>query len=128
VAITILDILTASFPPAIVFSTKAVYAQKEQTISENLSRNQIEFIKNTAYISGEDGPWDGDGYPLYTIVPVPDDSYEIRVAARPIHIVPETLDHEYLPQLQDEGIQEITVDIWHVDKVVLTTQAYKVRR
>ncbi len=128
VAITILGLIAASFPSAILFSTKAVFAQQERTISENLSKNQVEYLKSCEYISGEDGPWDADNYPAYEVVPVPDDSYEVTVSARPLHIEPVTLEHTVLPPFQDEGIQEITVQVTHVDKVVLTTKCHKVER
>ncbi len=122
VAMTILGLIAASFPPAILFSTKAVFAQQERTIAENLSKNQVEYLKSCDYVES-----DGD-YPVYEEVPVPDDSYDVIVTARPIHIDPDTLAHEVLPPTQDEGIQEITVQIEHVDRVVLTTTCHKVQR
>ena len=128
VALVVLGIVVASVPPAIILSTKAVFAQKEQTIAENLSRNQIEYVKNCPYISGVDGPWDGDGYPDYDEVPVPDGSYKVTVRVRPLHVTPGSMLHTYLPPFEDEGIQEITVEIEHVDKLVLTTKCYKVER
>jgi type II secretory pathway pseudopilin PulG len=130
VAVVILGLIAASIPPAIIFSTRSVFAQKERTIAEYLTRNQVEYIKSSAYISGEVGPWDPDGYPDYSEVPVPDNTYEILVVARPIDVNDVTGEHEgYLavPGF-DEGIQEITIEVRHVRKEVLTTRAYKVER
>ena len=127
VAVTILGLIAASIPPAIIFSTKSVFAQKERTIAEYLTRNQVEYIKSSAYISGEVGPWDPDGYPDYSEVPVPDNTYEILVSARPIDVNDVTGEHEgYLGPGLDEGIQEITIEVRHVGDEVLTTRAYKV--
>lgn len=127
VAIVLLGLIVASIPPAIIYSTRSVFAQKEQTVAEYLTRNQIEYIKSQPYILGN-----GTAYPNYDgyKVPVPDPSYEILITALPIDINPTTGGHDgYLPPNGgDEGIQEITIAIDHVNKVVLTTIFYKVNR
>jgi type II secretory pathway pseudopilin PulG len=129
VAVVILGLIAASIPPAIIFSTKSVFAQKERTIAEYLTRNQVEYIKSSGYISGEVGPWDLDGYPDYDEVPVPDGTYEVIVSARPVDIDDATGDHVgYLGPGLDEGIQEITVEVQHVGQEVLTTKFYRVDR
>ena len=81
----------------------------------------MEYIKVTSYIPGtETHP-----KPEYGIVGVDAaETYEIVVYAQPID--PENEDP--LPLGQDEGLQEITVQIRHVDRTVLETQNYKVDR
>ena len=129
VAVVILGLIAASVPPAIIFSTKSTFNQKERTIAEYLTRNQVEFIKSSAYVSGEVGPWDGDRYPDYSEVPVPDDTYAVIVRARPIDIDETTGNHiGYLGPGFDEGIQEITVEVRHVGEEVLTTRFFAVDR
>jgi len=115
IAVVILALITASVPPVLLLITKSQFSWSEQRIAENLTRNQIEYIKVTPYIPGE---------PQYEVVPVPNGSYEVDVIAQPI----DPVNREPLPPGEDEGIQEITVSIYHVDRLVLETRNYKVDR
>ena len=124
IAIIVLGLITASVIPTLLIINKAEFRRDEQRIAESLTRNQLEYIKSVPYIYGNaTAP-----YPEYTEVPAPDASYEIQLLVQPITIDSVTQEHEYLPAGQDEGIQEITVRIYHVDKMVLETRNYKVDR
>ena len=82
----------------------------------------------------------------YATVPVPDPSYEIKLTVKPMQIDTSTNPpgHSYLSEGQYEcngeggflkdargnllGIQEITVDVYHVGKLVVSVKDYKVNR
>ena len=122
IAIVVLGLVGVSIPAVMVMVADADFRWNEQIIAETLTRNQMEYIKSGEYD-------DGDGtYPVYGVVPVPNDTYEIEITARPIHIDPGTRVHQELPEGQDEGIQEITVRVFHADSLVLETRNYKVDR
>jgi type II secretory pathway pseudopilin PulG len=124
IAIVVLGLIGASVIPTLLIMNKAEFTRDEQKVAESLARNQIEYIKSAPYVyANETNP-----YPEYALVPVPDGSYEIELFVQPITIDPETQEHEALPAGHDEGIQEITVRIYHVEKVVLETKNYKVDR
>jgi hypothetical protein len=61
--------------------------------------------------------------PQYAEVPTSDDSYDIDIVAQPVD--PTT--REPLVA-DDQGIQEITISIYHADRLVLQTKNYKVDR
>lgn len=125
IAIVILGAVVASVPAAIIFSTNAVFALQEQTVAEMLARSQMEYVKGCDYIQAT--PVEPD--PAYAVVPVPDDTYEVAVTVECIDIDDVTGGHVgYLDPGEDEGMQEITVEIKHVDQVVVTTRCYKIDR
>jgi type II secretory pathway pseudopilin PulG len=124
IAIVVLGLITASVIPTLLIINKAEFRRNEQKVAESLVRNQIEYIKSAPYVYGNET----NPEPEYLLVPVPDGSYEIELLVQPVTIDPETQEHEALPAGQDEGIQEITVRIHHVDKMVLEAKNYKVDR
>jgi hypothetical protein len=105
---------------------------------------QMEYMKSAPYIYGNTTYYEEypeHDYVVYNSVDVPNESYLINVVAQPVDIYPEDPDdpdtiiiHEALPEGQDEGIQEITVEIYHVNKEVgvdmpvLVARNYKVAR
>ena len=121
IAIIVLALITASIPPVLILITKSQFSWTEQRVAESLTRNQMEYIKVASYISGN------ETYPLlpqYAEVPKPDETYDIDIVAQPIDQVTKAP----LALGQDDGIQEITVSIYHVDRLVLETTNYKVDR
>ncbi len=124
IAVVVLGLITASVPPVMVLITNAEFRRNEQKVGESLTRNQIEYIKSASYIAGNDT----NPEPEYALVPVPNETYDIEVMAVPITIDPVTREHTELPEGEDEGIQEITVRVYHVDKLVVETRNYKVER
>lgn len=122
IAVVVLGLITASVAPVLVLITKSQFSWSEQRIAESLTRNQIEYVKVAAYIPGN------ETLPQYAEVPRPD-TYDIVIVAQPID--PETkaeLPLESEPDVYDKGVQEITVSIYHVDRLVLQTKNYKVDR
>lgn len=141
IAIVVLGLITSSVPPVLIMLNNQQYRWNEQTIAESLVRTQIEYIKGCPYIYGNATVPN----PVYPTVAVPTDGYLIDVIARPIMIIPlaaptptpgpspaPTPVHQYVDFTQagasDVGIQELTVQVYHENKLVLSVKAYKVDR
>ena len=124
IAIVVLGLITSSVPPVLIVLNNSQFKWNEQTVSESLVRTQIEYIKGSPYIYGNATVPN----PVYTTVPVPGDGYRIDLIVQPIQIDSGTRVHSPLPSGQDKGIQEITVEVYHVDKLVLSVKNYKVDR
>jgi len=120
VAIVVLALIVGSVPPVLLLITKSQFSWHEQRVAESLTRNQMEYIKVAMY---EDGNATYPLLPQYAEVPRPD-TYDIVIVAQPIDPVTKLP----LASGQDKGIQEITVSIYHVDRLVLQTRNYKVDR
>ena len=131
IAIAVLGLITSSILPVLLMLNKAEFKWTEQTVSESLIRTQVEYLKGCPYIYGNATVPE----PPYAIVPSPDPSYEIEVIVKPIHVDPSIIDpetgeiaHTPLDPGQDEGIQEVTINIYHVDRLVISAKNYKVER
>ena len=139
IAIVVLGLITSSVPPVLILLNNQQFKWNEQTVSESLIRTQIEYIKGCPYIHGNTTVPN----PVYATVPVPSDGYQINVIARPVLVLPAptpspmpspapTPIHQYVdfdePGAEDLGMQEITVEVYHVDKLVLSAKNYKVDR
>ncbi|MEE9491676.1 MAG: hypothetical protein V3V80_05175 [Dehalococcoidia bacterium] len=117
IAVVVLGLITASIAPVLLLITKSQFSWSEQRVADSLTRNQMEYIKVATYIPGN------ETLPQYAEVPTPDDTYDIDIVAQPVD--PAT--REPLVA-DDQGIQEITISIYHADKLVLQTKNYKVDR
>ena len=117
IAVVVLGLITASIAPVLLLITKSQFSWSEQRVADSLTRNQMEYIKVVTYIPGN------ETLPQYAEVPTPDDTYDIDIVAQPVD--PAT--REPLVA-DDQGIQEITISIYHADKLVLQTKNYKVDR
>jgi type II secretory pathway pseudopilin PulG len=130
IAVVVLGLLTSAVPPVLVMVTKAEYRRDERRVAEALIRMQMEYVKSAAYVHN----YGNETERVYAVVPVPDESYLVNVDVVPVHIDPETRAHTPLAAALDEGIQEITVEVYHVDKnvgmdtPVLAAKDYKVDR
>lgn len=120
VAIIVLALILAAVPPVLALILHSQFSWTEQRVAESLTRNQVEYIKAAEYIPGNST----HPLPVYTQVPKPDDTYEIIITAQPID--PDT--KAPLPDGEDESVQEITIQVYHVDRLVLRTVNYKVDR
>ena len=130
IAVVVFGLVLATLPPILLMLLNAEFKQNESRVCEGLVRCQIEYIKSAPYDEAN-----GTHDPEYATVPVPNPSYEIDVVAIPISLQPEWSDEEQRFIItrepldgRDEGIQEVTVTVYHVDKVVLTAKNYKVNR
>jgi hypothetical protein len=133
VAVVVLAVILGSIPPVLLLIAKSQFSWNEQRVAESLSRNQMEYIKVATYMGGnETYP-----FPEYTLIDLSDETlqtYEIDVVAQPVD--PETkallfdpITKEPIePGVYDKGLQDITVSIYHVDKLILRTNNYKVDR
>ena len=117
IAVVVLALITASVPPVLLLITKSQFSWSEQRVADSLTRNQMEYIKVATYIPGN------DTLPQYAEVPTPDDTYDIDILAQPV----DQATREPLVA-GDQGIQEITISIYHADRLVLQTKNYKVDR
>jgi hypothetical protein len=120
IAVVVLALLVASVPPVLLAIAKAQYSWSEQRTAESLARNTVEFVKATPYIYGNETKWCPDYDPPDY---VPSETWDIKIVAQPVNI--DT--HEPIYG-DDEGMQEVTVTIQHVDEDILETTTYKVDR
>jgi hypothetical protein len=121
VAIVVLALLLASVPPVLLAIAHAQYSWSEQRTAESLARNTVEFVKATPYVYGNaTNPCPDYEPPDY----VPDSTWDIEIAAQPVDVN----SHQPQPSGDDDGMQEVTVTITHVDKEILETTTYKVDR
>lgn len=133
IALAILGIVSAAFLGGVGTSYKAVIIASERTNAESLTRSELEYIKGSPYWSygffyeipadpDNPPPWDDPANPRTL------DShyagYSVDVTGEPID--PDT--HNPLPTGEDEGMQQIAVEVYHQGKPVLTTSSYKVNR
>jgi len=133
VAVVILALIVASVPPVLLLIVKAQSSWSEQRIAESLSRNHIEYVKVQPYIAGNitaPNPQYIVGNATEEMPPVPSDDWSVIVEAVPIYIDPDTgVRREVNFSAEaDQGIQEITVKVEHVDRLVLESKNYKVDR
>jgi len=130
IAVVVLALITASIPPVLVLITHSQFSWTEQRVAESLTRNVVEYVKVAEYIPGN------GTQPLPEYIDeeqegklVPDETYDIDVGAQPIDPEdPERAPLDPALGVYDKGVQEITVSIYHVDRLVLQTKNYKVDR
>ena len=124
IALAILGIVVVAFMTALTTSSRAIIVADEHTTAESLARSELEYVKSQDYHSapwfytvttaGSTGPvWLDTGHHL----PAEYANYSLNVSASclPSHT-------------SDDGIQQITVKVYHQGKLVLTTSTYKVSR
>ncbi len=129
IALAILGIVAAAFLGGLGTSYKGVTIASERTNAESLTRSEFEYIKNSVYRAsgfsyeipappGISPPWD----PSRTTLDSHYTGYSVTVTGVPID--PST----HNSTAGDLGMQQITVKVYHQDKLVLTTSSYKVSR
>lgn len=128
IALTIFSVIAVTFLVGLATSYHALTIADERTTAESLTRSELEYIKGTSYvllaggfsyhIPGAPPQWD----PSHTIDSQYSD-YSVNVTGVPID--PNT--HEPLAE-GDQGLQQITVEVYHGAKLVLTTVDYKAMR
>jgi len=133
VALAIFSIIALAFFVGLATSYHGLIIADEHTTAESLTRSELEYIKSTSY-SNLTG-----GFSYHLPVPpgppppwAPDhnldsqyENYSVNVTGVPINATT----HEPLaPGELDQGLQQITVEVYHGAKLVLTTADYKVKR
>ena len=131
IALAIFGIVGVSVMFALNASSKTIVSAHEITVAESLSRTIIEYVKRSPYDSTIP-------YPLYdtrsTDANAVDYENLLGLGGDPYY-GDYTVDVDiYRPDPEadgfddDDGIQEITVEILYDTRTVLTTEAYKVNR
>jgi len=111
IAIAILGMIAVPFLTALSTSSRALIIADERTTAESLVRTEMEYVKNSTYnstFSYQDSHYAG---------------YSVNVTGVPIN----STTGAALPS-GDKNIQNITVQVYHGAKLVLTTSTYKVDR
>lgn len=110
VALAILGIIAVAFLSGLATTSRAVFIADERATAENLALSQMERVKNADYVYGATE---------YTPAPIPSGAdyvnYSVNISAQPLHN-------------PDDGIQKITVRVWHSSKEVIKLEGYKVDR
>ena len=115
IGIAILGLIIPAFLGAMSIGSQATAVSQERTTAESLARTQLEALKGSAYID-----YGVEGHDDYATVNAPE-GYSIEIVV--VSIDPDT--HEPLPAGEDEGLQEINVEIYHQANLVLTLSTYK---
>ena len=130
IALTIFSIIAVAFFVGLATSYHGLIIADERTTAESLTRSELEYIKSTSYLNLEGGfsyqipghppSWDPD-HSLDSQY----QNYSVNVTGVPID--PDTLE-PLEPGAPDQGLQQITVEVYHGAKLVLTTVDFKVKR
>jgi hypothetical protein len=111
IALAILGIVAVAFLTALTTTSVALIVADQKTTAESLARSELEFIATSEY-----------PVPPESVTYV--DNYTLKVYA--VFIDP--LTHQPVDPPGDLGMQEITVEVYQEDKLVLTTSNYKTER
>jgi len=129
IAVAILGMIAVPFLTALSTSSRGIIIADERTTAESLVRSEMEYIKNCDYHStgfsyqipptANNTPWGG-----FHALDSHYAGYSVNVTGVPI----DSTTGEALSPGEDKNIQNITVKVYHGDKLVLTTSTYKVAR
>jgi type II secretory pathway pseudopilin PulG len=131
VAVGVLGMIAVAFLSGLVTAYKAVIIGSERTNAESLARSELEYIRGSPYRTfgfayeipatpDDPPPWD----PFRTALDAYYAGYSVNVTGVPI----DADTHNPLAAGRDQGMQQITIEAYHQDKLVLTTSSYKVNR
>jgi prepilin-type N-terminal cleavage/methylation domain-containing protein len=128
IALAIFGIIAVTFLVGLATGYHALIIADERTTAESLTRSEQEYIKSTAYSYLEGGfsyqiPGDPPGWDPSHSLDSQYSDYSVNVTGVPID--PDT--HEPLGG-GDQGLQQITVEVYHKAELVLTTVDYKAER
>ncbi|MBE0415114.1 MAG: prepilin-type N-terminal cleavage/methylation domain-containing protein [Dehalococcoidia bacterium] len=126
IGIALIALVMTSFFTALNTSLTATTIVNKRTTAESLTRTELEYIKNHAYVY-----WVTSAPPDYgnATARIPDvfrDQYTMTLIVVPID--PVTHVPLTIPPDSDQGMQLITVSVYFHDEPVLTTESYKVDR
>ena len=110
VALAILGMIGVTFLNGLTTASKAVLITDRQTTAINLAQSQMEWVKNVSY------SYDATEY---SPAPIPGSKdyidYSAAISAQPLNT-------------PDNGIQKITVRVYHSGEPILILEGYKVDR
>lgn len=110
VALAILGMIGVTFLNGLTTASKSVLITDRQTTAINLAQSQMEWVKNVSY------SYDATEY---SPAPIPGSKdyidYSAAISAQPLNT-------------PDNGIQKITVSIYHSGEPVMILESYKVDR
>ena len=117
IALGILGVIIIGFLGAISTASLAMFVADERATAESLARSEMEYVKNQNYYDGPwsyeasttpiTPPWGGDNHTLSSEYA----DYTANVTAEALHT-------------PDDGIQNITITVYHNGEPVLTSGNY----
>lgn len=140
IALVILGIIGVAFLSALATASRATIIGNERTTAESLTRATLEYIKGLDYID-----YSKSGHQIYNLTSISRPSgYSLNVTVQPVNpsydetdmsTTPPTAPQQPYPDpdgdgvyVKDLGVQNVTVKVYHQDKLVLTTSSYKMNR
>ena len=120
IAMLLMGIVAAAFLSGLSTASRGISIADERATAESLARSQMEYVKNQGYDTVNDPP-------QYSKIPIPA-GYDIEFLPQP-----ERLDLEGDGTLDDDGMQKITVSIYHPytgdpNDYVVKLEGYKINR
>jgi len=131
IAMALLGIIAIAFLGALATASKAIIIADERATAESLARTEMEYIKNCEY-EYLSAPWSYElpsnppSWDTTHALPASYDGYSLTVDGNLFDA-----DGDGDIDADDEGIQKITVNIYHPDTdpdPVITLEDYKVER
>jgi hypothetical protein len=116
IAVAILGVVAVAFLSALGTTSTAIIVADERTTAESLTRSELEYIKNSPYDATNNPPQ----YSMDPDLDIPDGYDVVLGCAR--------LDPEDDGYGDDDGIQRITVEVYHQGNLTLSTADYKTNR
>ena len=133
IALALLGLVGLAFLGALSTASKAVIVTDERATAESLARTELEYVKSQKYSAEDFIPWSYDlpyGAPPteppewwdadHTLPPGYDD-YSVTVSAVSLDPYGDGTD-------DDDGLLQITVTVYHLEKLVLDLTGYKAAR
>ena len=128
IALAVFGVVGASVMGALNASSKTIITAHEITIAESLTRTVIEYVKRSNYdasLTAGHPVYDSDNMDYGSLLGLSGDPY---YGDYTVDVDIERLDPEADGTGDDDGLQQITVEIYYDGRQALTTKAYKVNR
>ena len=108
VVLFVLGTIAVIFLTGMMISSKAAFITDEQSTAESLARSQMDWVQSRSY--------NATGY---SAAPIPSSTdyinYSTNITTEPLHA-------------SEDGIQKISVTVWHSGAEVFALDSYKVNR
>lgn len=120
-ALAIFGAIVVSLFIALNVSHRTTFSVNRQTTAESLTRAELEYVKSCDYD-------DVNNPPVYGLDPNIDLEAEPYNGRYSITVAAERLDPKGDGTENDDGIQKVTVEVYHDGELVVATESYKVKR